>query len=158
MKLVDKMAPKSGRALGEGDKVINTADAIDTISKSILAGITLGGRGVIETSLITAVAVTSTTQQSSPIVNISNVSGRKYIHVTNSHNQACTIYLKVRNKAGTATVSLGSAVVQPLSSRTITIADIPALTEPLQNIQIDFAFATAPTSGSISAWVEGVSA
>lgn len=146
----------------DGVTAINFADHMDGLYKALVtdknAGVQLPNKVVAELPLVSAQAVTTTSTQSSQNLNVSTLSGRKYIHVTNSHNQSCTLFVKAKNKSGAATVSLGSVTVSNLASRTITATDIPALLDPLQIIQIDFSFATAPTSGSLSAWVEGVSA
>jgi hypothetical protein len=86
---------------------------------------------------------------------ISKLGGRKSIMVFSTLNQAVTVSILVKNKAGLAIVA-GSKNIAAATYGVITSADVPALAEPWQNITLRASCATAPTGGNISTFLEGV--
>lgn len=113
---------------------------------------------VFETQLFSALAVTDNQPHDSSQADVSGISGRKYLHFVNTLNQAVTVSVIGCISDGTNSVTLGAKSFAASTSGIITAVDIPALLEPLQKIVVRVQCSTAPSSGNISVFLEGVSA
>lgn len=110
-----------------------------------------------EIQLLSALAVTDTVGHYSSIFDISNLSGRKYIHVASTLNQAATVSVLVYNSAGSGNVTIGSKSIAANTNGIITASDIANLSEPYSKMAVCVTCAVAPASGNINIWLEGVS-
>lgn len=118
------------------------------------------GRNAQEVLFHNALAITDTANKdvNPPSgIDISTISGRKAIMVYSTLNQAVTISILVRNKAGLAIIA-GSKNIASQTYAVITSSDVTALADPWQNITLRAACATAPTSGTLTTFLQGVQA
>lgn len=113
---------------------------------------------VQEIQLLNAVAIRNTSPNTSTTVDATALSSRKYFHVSNTLNQAVTIGVTVYTSDGNNGVVIGSKSIAAGTNGLITIADISTLSEPFNKISITATCSIAPASGSVSVWLEGVSA
>lgn len=103
-----------------------------------------------------SLSITDTSNHDSATMDISSIGGRKCILVQNNLNQQVTISLIAGNSAWTATTIAGSKQIAANAVGIIAVSDIPLLEEPVQKVAIRAQCNTAPTTGSLSAWIEGV--
>ena len=142
-------------------RVKNLEDKIAAIiAGTSPAVVTVSGRKVQEITVLNAVAITDTANHDSEIIDVSGISGKKYIFINNSLNQIITVTLIVYGSAGVVGVAVApqKPTVGIDSTVILTSADIKELAEPLQRVKIRVACSTAPTSGSVYAYLEGVQA
>lgn len=139
--------------------LVGLASGTNTIGKVDINGtptVTLTGRNVQEKQGHNALAITDTTNKDSLMIDVSDLN-RKAIFVVNSLNQAVDVSLIIYTSDGINALTLGSP--KTLAAGVwglVTATDIPTLAEPVSKMKIRLKCAVAPSSGSISTWVEGV--
>lgn len=131
----------------------------------------LTGRNVQDIVLVNALAVTDTSTHSSGSINVSALSGRKIVTISSTLNQDTTVSIIARDQRGNG-VTMGTVTVAASTGGTIIAFVAPEgsisaksstgsftlLASPFWNMEIRVSCSTAPTSGSISVYLEGVSA
>jgi hypothetical protein len=91
------------------------------------------------------------------LVDVSALTGEKLIVITSTLNQPVTMTAFIEGN-GYTYVSGGSKAVLTNSPAVATSVDIPALKAPVQKLRIRIKADTAPTSGSVTVYIEGVQA
>ena len=117
----------------------------------------LSGRNVQEILGHNAVAITDTVVHNTAILDLSVISGKKTIFVQNTLNQAITIVIWVTVPSG-GVINSNGIIVPANEPKLITAADMPLLAEPLYSALIQGRCTIAPTSGSLTTYMEGVQA
>lgn len=107
------------------------------------------------TSVISALPITDTANHDSSVLDVStfeNVS----IFVCNLLNQAVTVQVLIIGPDGTSTYNVTTTKsVASNTSYLVSSVDIPVLTAPFTKMKVRLYCTTAPTSGTVYAWVEG---
>lgn len=115
----------------------------------------LTARSVTELTAFNAVAITSTTA----IAANATVSqfNDKTLWFNNTHNEPLTLTIGIKSSiTGEGTYSLPTTQTIAAGARVaVTAAEVPQLAHPFQQIYLQLQASTAPTSGSITGFVEG---
>lgn len=115
----------------------------------------LTGRNVKEKIAHNGIAIIDTANYDQ-VVDVSDME-RKSIFIVNLLNQQVTVTVYAMSQTGSFSVTLGTKTVAASTSGVITSSDsgMAALAEPCQRLKIRIAAAVAPTSGTITSYVEG---
>jgi hypothetical protein len=111
---------------------------------------------VQELTAVNALAITDTANHD-VVMDVSNLSGRKFLFINNTLNQSVTIQVGIVSGSG-LWFMLGSKTVTTSNYGIISASDMPLLVEPMMKMAIRISCSVAPTSGTVSVWIAGVSA
>lgn len=127
--------------------------------KSVNASITgsLPNRPVTVLNVASALAITDTANHDISL-DLSNLSGRKLLYVINTANQTLSVSLVIKNSSTSGGYPTTVQTVNAGTSLLINSSAWTQLLDPLTRIVVRFSYSVAPTSGSISAEIEAVSA
>lgn len=120
----------------------------------------LTGRNVQEIVYFNALAITDAANHDSgspPYRDVSTIGGKKMLIAYNTTDQAITLNLLTSPISGSGALQVGQTFSLPSGqSKTITSADIRELGEPINRLGVRLKAGVAPTTGSVSVWLEGV--
>ena len=144
------------------DKLLDSTNSqlrlFDNGDGSYSAAIKLTGRKVEEIILHNVLAIRDTANHNSSYIDISNLSGKKYLHITNDLDQSVDVTLLIAT-AGTTDFALVAGQTKTITAGTwdtVTAADIRELAEPLQQLSVRLKCSIAPTTGTVTVFLEGV--
>ncbi|WP_067929529.1 hypothetical protein [Alicyclobacillus shizuokensis] len=138
-----------------------TAENVTVTNWPQIQPVSLTGRSVQEVTIINALAIADTNPHSSGNINVQSYSGKKSLFIVSSLNQSCTLSFNVRtlnlNGFTAATFNIQAGKYAFITAQTTAATgSFAALDEPFSMIEVVLQCATAPTSGSISVYMEGV--
>ena len=140
-------------------------DGKELFSQSNPGQVTLTGRKAIQKTLHNAIAITDTLAKDSAITEVADIPLRKILHVRNTLDQPVDISVFVYSRLGdTGTTYYGPSNINSGTTKTVaagvnmilTETDSPALNHPVQFMMVRAKCSVAPTTGSVSVWLEGV--
>lgn len=151
--------PRTGQEIKSDGTTVNEADGVNPDGSQNVK-ITDSSIPVLEQMLINGLAVRDATAHtiatdSTVIFQVAPKKGRKTIGVYNGTNQSITVGVNYAKNDGTMRWAVGSTqTVGTGAIAYITSANIAALVDPIPKLDIQVTASIAPTSGSVSAWLE----
>jgi hypothetical protein len=116
-------------------------------------GMQLTGRKAIEIVMHNGLAIVDTANYD-VVIDVSAYD-RKNIFIVNLLNQSVTVQVFILALTGTSNVSLGTKVIASGTSGMITQVDFTAMLEPTQRYRVRLFCTVAPTSGTVTTYLEG---
>lgn len=117
----------------------------------------LVGRKSAEKPFHNAVSIRDTANNDTVNTDVSDLSGRKVILIDNTLNQSVIISVIVRPNSEAFSYNAGSVTISASSTGIITPAAIPVLDDPWMKVQLRAVCSVAPTSGTLTTILSGVS-